>query len=261
MREIFEDIFKNQPFDPVEAARRSLRSPRRKKFFTAATVGAQTAEGFPILLDGKQVRTPARKLLAAPSVELAAQIASEWQRCGEYIDPLQMPLTRLANTIVDGVAGAEQQVAEEVKKYVGSDLMFYRASGPEGLAARQREHWDPLLAFARERIGANFLLAADITFVTQPDDAIAAAARAIPAGPWRLGAVHLVTTLTGSALIALAIAQEAISPESAWAAAHVDEDWNMDFWGRDEVAADRRAFRHAEFQAAVAVLAATPAES
>jgi chaperone required for assembly of F1-ATPase len=257
MRDIFEDIFSNQPFDPVEAARRALRPKLRQKFFREATV-APHAEGFAVLLDGKPVRTPGRRMLAAPTLALAQAIAAEWQNLTDVIDPLRMPMTRLANTVIDGVAGAEDPVVADIAKYLGSDLVFYRATQPEGLVSRQSQHWDPLIAFARENLGARFVLAADVMPVTQPAEAVAAAARAVPRDPWRLGAAHVVTTLTGSALIALALAAESIDVDAAWAAAHVDEDWNMDFWGRDEPAMERRASRLAEMQAAATVLRLVP---
>ena len=123
------------------------------------------------------------------------------------------------------------------------------------LVERQTQHWNPLIAFARDTLGARFVLGEGVMFVTQPDDAIAAAARAIPDEPWRLGAVIAITTLTGSALIALAMARGELSTEDAWAAAHVDEDWNMHQWGRDEQALERRTAREAEMQAAAKVLA------
>jgi chaperone required for assembly of F1-ATPase len=256
MRDIFDDIFSNQPLDPVETARSSLRPKLREKFFTQAAVGEAGEGGYPVLLDGKQVRTPGRQILATPTRQLAEAIAAEWQALGKFIDPLKMPLTRLANSIIDGVTGAEASVAAEVRNYLGTDLVFYRATRPAGLVAKQSVHWDPLLAFARDVLGARFVLAAGIVHVPQPDHAIAAATKAIPGEAWRLGAVHVVTTLTGSALIALALAADAITVDAAWAAAHVDEDWNMDFWGRDELAMERRAFRFTEMQAAATVLTA-----
>ena len=123
------------------------------------------------------------------------------------------------------------------------------------MVERQAQHWDPLIALARDTLGARFVLGEGVMFVAQPDEALAAAARAIPDEPWQLGAVSAITTLTGSALIALAMAQGQLSTEDAWAAAHVDEDWNMHQWGRDEQALERRAAREAEMQAAAKVLA------
>jgi len=253
MRDLFEDIFVNQPLDPTEAARRAMRPQLRKRFYTRA--GVEDGEGeFRIVLDGRAVMTPARRALAAPTRALADMLAAEWEAQRDVIDPAKMPLTRLANSIIDGFADAVPAVAAEVEKYLGSDLLFYRAAGPEGLVARQTEAWDPVLAWAREALGARFVLTQGMVFVAQPDHAIAAAAAAIPREQWRLGALHAITTLTGSALIALALAGGALSVDQAWAAAHVDEDWNMDFWGRDALALERRAARFAEMQAAAAVL-------
>jgi chaperone required for assembly of F1-ATPase len=256
MRDIFEDIFHDEPIDPTESARRGMRPQLRRRFYDAATVG-DGEDGFALLLDGKPARTPARQPLAAPVRPLGEAIAAEWDAQRDVIDPANMPLTRLANSIIDGVAAAVGVVAAEVEKYLGSDLLFYRAGTPEGLVQREAEHWDPVLAWARDALGARFVLAEGVMFVAQPQAALAAVRASIPRHPWRLGAVHVVTTLTGSALLALALAHGRLSAEAAWTAAHVDEDWNMDYWGRDEVALKRRDFRWSEMQAAAKVLALT----
>jgi chaperone required for assembly of F1-ATPase len=175
------------------------------------------------------------------------------------IDPATMPLTRLANSIIDGVASTPAPVATEIEKYLDTDLLFYRAAHPEGLRTRQGRHWDPIVNWAAEALGARFVLVEGVIHVEQPDHAVAAARAAIPAGAdaieaWRLGALNVVTSLTGSALLALALASGRITADEAWTAAHVDEDWNMEFWGRDEIALQRRAYRFAELQAAAKVL-------
>jgi chaperone required for assembly of F1-ATPase len=253
MRELFEDIFTNQPLDPTEAARRAVRPQLRRRFYEQA--GVAGGEGaFGIVLDGRPIKTPARRTLTAPTQALAQAIAGEWEAQRDVVDPASMPLTRLANSIIDGVADAPAAVAAEVERYLGSDLVCYRAPGPEGLVTRQSRAWDPVLVWVRDALGARFLLAEGIVFVTQPVEALTAARAAIPRDIWRLGALNSVTTLTGSALIALALAGGALTVDQAWAAAHVDEDWNMDIWGRDALALERRAFRFAEMQAAAKVL-------
>jgi chaperone required for assembly of F1-ATPase len=165
-----------------------------------------------------------------------------------------MPLTRLANTVIDAVAEDPEPVADEIAKYLGSDLLFYRAEAPVGLIEREERAWDPVLAWAREIFGAHFVLTQGVVHVQQPQEAVAAMQRVIPRESWQLAAVSSLTTLTGSALLALAVVQDAIDADSAWTAAHVDEDWQMAQWGRDELALERRAYREAEFQAAVSVL-------
>jgi chaperone required for assembly of F1-ATPase len=260
MRELFEG---DQADNPVEAVRRAVRPVLRRRVYKTVTIAAgENGHGesnYAVHLDGKPARTPARRALAAPVPDLAGAIAEEWAAQGEHIDPAKMPLTRLANTIIDGVAAIRGQVAAEIRKYLASDLVFYRAEAPAPLRARQAQHWDPIVAWARHALGADFQIASGVVHVTQPAAALEAAAAAIPddatlEGDWRLGALHAATTLTGSALIALALMHGAISAEAAWAAAHVDEDWNMEQWGSDEIALQRRAFRFAEFAAAAQVL-------
>lgn len=255
MRDIFEEVFAGEPIDPIESARRGAKPKLRARFYRRATAGEGDAAGrFAVLLDDKPVRTPAREALAAPSRGLADALAAEWDGQRDVVDPALMPLTRLANAIIDGVVKSPRPVAAEVGKYLGSDLLIYRAGEPDGLVASQAAHWDPVLQWARDNLGARFVLTEGVAFVTQPPEAVAAAAKAIPGDPWRLGAVNAVTGLTGSALLALALAHGAIDADAAWAAAHVDEDWNMAKWGRDEDALKRRAYRFTEMRAAALVL-------
>ena len=263
MRNIFTEIFENQPLDPREAARRGGRPKLRKRFYSRAHAGEAEGGGFALLLDGKPVKTPARRALTAPTAPLARLIADEWNAQAELIDPGRMPLTRLANAVIDAVADARGPVAEEVAEYLGADLLCYRAEAPDDLVALQTRHWDPVLEWAREALGARFVLAQGIMHVAQPAETIAKLRAKIPADAndvkdiWRLGALSVITTLTGSGLLALALGHAALAPEAAWAAAHVDEDWQMSQWGRDDAALERRAHRFAEFQAAVAVLRLT----
>lgn len=253
MRDIFEDIFVQEPVDPVAAARRAMRPQLPRRFYERA--GFAEAQGaFGILLDDRPVMTPARRKLAAPTRPLAEAIAAEWEAQRDVINPANMPLTRLANTIIDGVADTTTAVVAEVAKYLGSDLVCYRASSPDGLVERQSKAWDPVVAWARETLGARFMLAEGMAFTMQPEAALSAARAALPHDPWRLGALHAITTLTGSALIALCVLHGRLSVDEAWAAAHVDEDWNMEFWGRDALALERRGYRFAEMQAACLVL-------
>lgn len=253
MREPFED----RPDDPVEAARRTVRPALRRRFYEKAGVAA-IAGGYAVQLDGKPVHTPARRVLVAPSAALAEAIAAEWDAQRDLIEPAKMPLTRLANSIIDGVADQPAPVAAEIARYLQSDLLFYRATGPDELIARQAQLWDPVLNWAAQTLGAHFVCTSGVTHIVQPQAAVDAARTAIPDDPWRLGAAHVATTLTGSALMALALARGFLSADAAWVAANVDEDWNMEKWGRDELALERRANRLAELKSAATVLGALP---
>jgi chaperone required for assembly of F1-ATPase len=255
MRELFDEVAGQSPLDPQEAVRRATRTPQRKRFYTSAGVG-ETDGGFSVTLDGRPIKTPSGKIVIAPKREIAEVIAAEWQAQQEIIDPLTMPLTRLANSVVEAVADRIEAVADDIEKYLGSDLLFYRAGHPEGLVAREATHWDPIVFWAAETLGAHFMLAEGIVHVRQPETAIASARAAFPDDPWSIAALHVVTTLTGSALLALALTHGVRDPEQIWAAAHVDEDWNIEKWGIDDEVAARRAARLVDFQAATRILKA-----
>jgi chaperone required for assembly of F1-ATPase len=241
------------PLPQQAPARREL--PRR--FYQAVTVIPQDFE-FAVALDGRAARTPARRLLSVPSAPLAEAIAAEWRAQDEVIDPARMPLTRLVNSALDGVTRETAAVREEIQRYAGTDLLCYRAGDPQGLVRRQTIAWDPILAWARETLGVNLVLAQGIMHVTQPTPAIARLGAVLaPLPPLRLAAVHTITTLTGSALLALAVLKGRLPPEAAWEAAHVDEDWNVEQWGADEEAMRRREARWAEMLAAARLLELT----
>jgi chaperone required for assembly of F1-ATPase len=255
MRELFEEVAGNSPLDPEEAVRRTTRTPKRKRFYAKAGA-VEGKDGFVVTLDDKPVRTPSGRQLMVPVRAIADAIVAEWEAQQEFIDPLIMPMTRFANSVVDAVIDRVEAVTEDMAKYFESDLLFYRAGHPEALVAREAAHWDPLLFWAADTLGAHFILAEGIVHVRQPESAIAAVRAALPADPWSIAALHVITTLTGSALLALALSRGVVDPDQAWAAAHVDEDWNIEKWGVDEEVAAKRAARLVDFRAAVRILEA-----
>src|SRR5260221_11328919 len=255
MRELFDEVAGQSPLDPEEAVRRATRTPQRKRFYTSAGVTAADG-GLAITLDGKPIRTPSGRQVVLPNRDIAEAIAVEWNAQGETIDPLTMALTRFANSVVQGVVDRVDAVADDVAKYLGTDLLFYRAGHPEALVAKEAAHWDPVLYWAANELGAHFILAEGIVHVAQPEPAIRAARATFPVDPWSVAALHVVTTLTGSALLALALFHGVRNADEVWAAAHVDEDWNIEKWGIDEEGAARRAARLVDFTAAVTILKA-----
>jgi chaperone required for assembly of F1-ATPase len=258
MRELFDEVAGKSPLDPQEAARRTIRTPQRKRLYAKADV-MEAEGGFAVTLDGKPIRTPSGRIVAVPSRAIAEAMAGEWEAQKETIDPLTMPLTRLANSVVEAVTDRVQLVRDDIAKYLQSDLVFYRAGHPEGLVQQEAAHWDPVLSWARDVLGAHFILAEGIMHVSQPETAVAAARAALPEDAWSVAALHVVTTLTGSALLALALHQGARNADQVWAAAHVDEDFNAEQWGADEEVVARKAARKADFEAAAAILRALKA--
>jgi len=259
-KSVFDDWFARDmdpaAYDPVAAARLAMKPAYPKKFFKNATAGEDDG-GWRLLLDGRPAKTPGRNPLAFPTQALAAAVAQEWNGLGEFIDPTAMPITRIANSIIDGVLPDPGPVADEIIRYASSDLLCYRADAPQRLVDLQAAAWDPVLAWARDALGVRLILSEGVMHVTQPPSSLQALAAALPAGDgWRIGATNVVTTLTGSALLSLALLHGRLSADAVWAAAHVDEDFQASQWGEDGEAAERRAARRREFYAAATVLAA-----
>ena len=211
--------------------------------------------GWRVTLDGKTMRTPAKGDFVVPTRPLADAVAEEWRAQGEHIQPESMPLTKLVNSAVDAARGREEPVMDDILGHAASDLLFYRADAPDGLVARQAQYWDRVLAWARQDIGAPFVLGEGVMPIDQPPASLDRL-RAQLAGrdDFGLTSLHVMTTLTGSALLALAVALGRLTPEEAWKAAHVDEDWQISQWGEDAEAASRRERRWRDFAAAALML-------
>ncbi len=254
MREIFEIPDGVSHPDPTRRAQIQMRRPLPRRFYSDVSV-SQGEDGFAILLDGRPVRTPAKKPLVAPTMALADLMRTEWAVQGEEINPATMPVTKLVNTAIDGVAADPQAVFEDILRFSSSDFLCYRAEAPEELVARQADRWDPIIDWAARDLGARFVLIEGIMPQEQPREAIAAFAVTLRKydTPIELACLHTVTTLTGSAVLALAFAEGRLAADDAWTLAHLDEDWTDEHWGTDAEAQVRRIQRHGEFAAATAV--------
>ncbi|MCF3639750.1 ATPase [Rhizobium sp. TRM95111] len=256
MRDILSDpAAETSDPDPVRRAQIQMKRPLPKRFYKTATTGSGP-DGFCVLLDGRGVRTPGKRPLAVESEALAGRMRDEWEAQAEVIDPAAMPVTRLVNTALDGVADNLDAVRDEIVRFAGTDLVCYRAEGPEGLVARQRDGWDPVIAWAAEAHGARFILAEGVIHQAQPAPALAAFERALDRhrAPLVLTCLHTATTLTGSAILALALADGRLDAETIWSLAHIDEDWQIEHWGTDEEAFRRREARWQEMKVASDVL-------
>lgn len=266
MRDILNDLesgeFLSDP-DPTRRAQNQMRTPLPKRFYKDVTL-ADVDGGVGVMLDGRAVRTPGRVPVVLPNQAAAKLIADEFAAQTDEINPATMPVTRLVNTAIDGVTNEADAVLEDILRFASSDMLCYRADLPEKLVDRQNEAWDPVLDWAAGALQARFALAEGVMHIKQSPLAIQAlrthlahrlgdetSVRAL-----RLAALHLMTSISGSALLALAVEAGTLDEEQAWRAAHVDEDWQIEHWGQDAEALARRNARHRDFAAAVSVLKA-----
>lgn len=222
-----------------------------RRVWTAVTVEPRPG-GHAVLLDGRPLHSPARRLLLLPVRAVAEAVAAEWDAQGDRVDPGTLPLTRLANTAADRVAQQGDALADDLAAYGGSDLLCYRAPHPQALAERQAAAWDGPLAWVRERHAAPLVCASGVMHVEQPPESLVrlrAAVGAVAAGQGALGLVALseLVTLTGSLVLGLATAEGALDPAAAWAASRIDERWQAEQWGEDAEAAQAEAQREEAF--------------
>lgn len=261
MREILSDLgsenYVSDP-NPMKRAQIQMRTPLPKRFYTDVAV-VQGEGAWHVHLDGKPVKTPARSALCLPSENAARLVAAEFAAQDKEINPALMPATRLANTAIDGVAKEMEAVQEDVIRFAANDMLCYRAETPDALVARQADIWDRYLDWARARYGARLYLAEGVMHVTQPREAIALIGAAVKqiADPLQLACLHTMTTLTGSAILALAVNEGEAGAEEVWVSAHLEEDWTIEHWGEDREAASRRAARWQDMKAAADMLKAT----
>jgi chaperone required for assembly of F1-ATPase len=226
-----------------------------KRFWTKVAVIAEDG-GLGLALDGKPVRTPARAPLVVPNKPLAEAIAQEWRDAGEDVDPRAMPLTGLANAAIDRVAPDSASFAAGLARYAEADLACYRAQGPSGLVARQEASWDALLGWARRRFDIDFVTTDALVHAPQPEATVERLGHAVAAlNAFHLAGLSPLVTLGGSLIAALAVLEGAMTPEAAWDAATLDDQWQLERWGADSEATAALESKRRDFMAAARFIA------
>lgn len=249
MNAVGEDNSGLGPSNPIAAQSRSRRC------YKVVTIGHGEG-GYFVRLDGRDIRTPARRQLVLPSRALAQAMAREWEHRDGAINYAHMPLTRLANAALDHLSMDAGPVIAEIVNYADSDLLCYRACRPDELARRQSQAWDPVLNWATRALGINLVTTVGIVHRPQNKASLERLEERLRASDvFTLAGLHGTTMATGSALIALALGEGVLTPEKAWTIAHIDENWQSSHWGHDVQAQTRHAARQAEFKAIARLLA------
>lgn len=221
-----------------------------KRFYEEVGV-EECRPGFKILLDGRPIKTPQKHILKAPTQKLAKALMAEWDGQKKMIDPSVMPLTKMLNTAIDRIPAQRDGVIDELVSYAGSDMVCYRACEPESLVARQNEQWNPLLDWLGEEFGITLTQGEGVIHIAQSKEDLEKIRQYLASkSEFFLSGFHSLTTLSGSFTVAMACAHDRITPQEAWAAAHLDADWQAQRWGTDEEAQSARANAYIEFKAA-----------
>lgn len=218
-----------------------------KRFWKEARAEAIEG-GYTVHLDRRPIRSPAKRPLLLPTPAMAEAVAAEWAAVAEVVDPGAMPVTRSANAAIDKVAPQFDEVAGLIAAYGGSDLLCYRAKGPEALVRAQAEAWDPLLDWAARSYGAPLVTTVGVVPVDQPSESLARLAAPLrAASAFELTALHDLVSLTGSLVLGLAATSGGFEPEAIWRLSRIDEDWQAVQWGEDEDAMIAAARKRGDF--------------
>lgn len=225
-----------------------------KRFYKQASA-AEVDGGFAVHLDGRSIKTPVGRPLAVPFRALAEAMAAEWQEQGEEIKPKSMPMTQLASTALDRVGPDRATIIEQLARFAETDLLCYRADFPPDLVARQTAQWQPLLDWAAETCGARLAVTSGVVAVTQPAEAVAAlVARLQSYDDWQLTAAQAACAPAGSLVLALALVEGRLSGQQTFELSQLDESYQIEKWGEDHEAADRRAALQRDILAAERLL-------
>ena len=218
------------------------------KRFWAEAVTEPCDGGFTVRLDARPVRTPAKAPLILPTLAMAQVIAAEWDAQVGLVNPATMPCTRAANSAIDKVAVQFDEVVGLIAAYGETDLLCYRATGPEALVQRQADAWDLVLDWAANALCAPLRATAGVMHIAQPEASLAALETEVRVlTPFQLAAFHDLVAISGSLVLALAVTRRHLTVEQAWSLSRIDETWQADLWGTDDDAAANEALRKAAF--------------
>lgn len=218
-----------------------------KRFWKSADV-VEDGEGFSVALDGRPVRTPLKKPLKLPSRAFADAVAAEWDAQDETVDPTSMPFTRAANAALDKVASQRQEVCEMLAAYAGTDLLCYRATGPQALCQRQAEGWDKYLDWAGTRFGAPLQVTSGVIPIEQDARSLSRYLEEVGRfSDFELTGFHDLVAISGSLILAFAVAEDELSADEAYQTSRIDELWQIEQWGEDEEASELAERKRFEF--------------
>lgn len=226
-----------------------------QKVFWSEVDIKEAQNGFQILLDGRNVKTPQKVILEVPTDKLAAVIADEWRGLENEVDPQKLPITKLANAAIDKVAVQSEPIIDMLAEYATTDLLCYRATYPVALADRQEEIWQPLLVWFENTHSVTLQIGSGVMPIAQAPEVLGACREVLRQySNFELAAVYDLITLSGSFVIGQATAKGQIAVSDAWSASRIDEDWQIQEWGEDEDAQSLASTRQKAFERAAFVL-------
>jgi chaperone required for assembly of F1-ATPase len=226
---------------PLEMRVRETAPPKPRRVYKTASFAANDGGLFAVLLDGKPALTPLRKPLASKARTLAEAVAAEWDAQDPHIDPETMPLTRLLATEIDRITPQREAVIGNLLTFIDADSICYRAGHPADLCERQRVTWQPVTDWLLREKDIALAATEGLMPATQAPGTAQRMRKALESlNDTQLTAFQAAASLTNSLALAFALVHKNLTAASTFAAAFLDEIYQVEKWGEDTEAHNRR---------------------
>jgi chaperone required for assembly of F1-ATPase len=203
-----------------------------KRFYTLVST-RKTDDGYVLQLDGKTVKTPSGQEIAAPTQALADAIVLEWAAQEEKVKPDTMPLTQILTTAIDKIRDREA-ITESVMRYLDTDMVCYWAKEPEEIAKRQKEVWGRWIKWFEEHYEVPLYTTKKIDAIKQDPEAHKRAWNYIESlDAYYFTVLHIMTSLSGSLVMALALSEGDITVDELFQASYLEELYRGELYNEE----------------------------
>lgn len=214
-----------------------------KRFYKEVAV-TPVEDSWQVTLDGRGIKTVKGAPQLVPSRALAEAMAKEWSIQGEKINAEILVLRDMADFALDLVATDRTGTIDKLVEYGETDTLCYRADPEDALFRKQQEEWEPLLSTIEQHYGLNFHRISGVMHKSQPLETMARLREILAEkDDFTLAGLQNTASLAASLCIGLESVRAEHAPEYLWQIASLEEEWQAQLWGRDELAEERRARR------------------
>ena len=212
-----------------------------KKFWKIVQVKKKLKNSFEILLDKRILKTPMQKDLIFSNYKIAKETALEWDIDEKEINTENMVFYGLISTAIDKISNDKVSYIENVLGFINTDLICYRADGPNELVDLQNNSWNPIISFIKKYIDVELKFFIGVMPSKQSLDIFNRLKTLINSfSDIEISALHRMTNLTGSIFISICILKGDVLKNEAFELSFLDELYQAKNWGIEEESLDKR---------------------
>ena len=212
-----------------------------KKFWEKVSIKKISSDSFCVMLDKRILKTPLKRDLILPNLNLAEEIVKEWDQDSKKINTESMIFYGLISTSLDKIIDNKNLYINDILDYVDTDLICYRAESPKELVELQKNKWDPIILFIEKYIGIKVQVFQGIFPKKQHTTVHTKLTNLINQfSIFEISVLHRITNITGSIFLSLCVLKKDISKKEVFELSVLDELWQSENWGFDEEISQKR---------------------